>query len=95
MVFAFSVYKLTRHCEIASALSGALPRNDFVSKKEVQEVLVALRLALQALGYDSARGLLERVTKSFHRLLKRSNLLESEARMFKGLTRRIVQKLKD
>ena len=94
MVFAFSIFMATRDRQrnIACPLLLTEP---FASKKETEEVLVALKSALKALGYDSGRGLLERVKNSFHRLLKRNGILESEARMFKGLTRRIVQKLKD
>ncbi len=109
MVFAFSIFSARGGSppKADQPLAGAgifggktdypppLQRESFVSKKETEEVLVALKSALKALGYDSGRGLLERVKNSFHRLLKRNGLLESEARMFKGLTRRIVQKLKD
>lgn len=89
MVFVFSIF---------SAQGGKTdylppPQSEsFVSKKEMEEVLAALKNAFKALGYDSGRGLLERVAQSFHRLFKRSGLLESEGRMFKGLSRRIEQK---
>lgn len=93
MVCAFSVFK-TAPKTVLALPAAQTQREVLVSKKETAEVLAALKLALKALGYDSAHGLLERVNNSFHRLLKRSGLLESEARMFKGLTRRIVQNLK-
>ena len=95
MVFAFSIFKALSAKDGNPSSPAARFEESFASKKEMDQVLAALRLSLKALGYDSGRGLLDRVSHSFHRLLKRSGLLESEARMFKGLTRRIVQKLND
>ncbi len=102
MVFSFSILKTSLvdsssspHDFRRGSPAKALGDDILVSKKEMEEVLVALQSALKALGYDSGRGLIERVKNSFHRLLKRNGLLESEARMFKGLTRRIIQKAKN
>ena len=92
MVFAFSIFKISGQKNKKESLPEPPFREPFASKKEMEEVLAVLKKAFKSLGYDSGRGLLDRVTHSFHRLLKRNGLLESEGRMFKGLGRRIEQK---
>lgn len=67
----------------------------FVSKDETGEVLGRLKKALQTLGYEKAGSkarIVERIIATFHRMLKRSGLLECEAQMLRGLSRRIIQR---
>lgn len=66
----------------------------FVSKEEVRGVLDWFEKALQALKYEEAgeSKIADRIVLTFHRLLKRNGLLESEAQMFRGLSRRICEK---
>lgn len=66
----------------------------FVSKEEMLGVLDWFEKALRALKYEEAEKskITDRIVLVFHRLLKRSGLLESEAQMFRGLSRRICEK---
>ena len=65
----------------------------FVSKKEMNSVLERFREALSALNYEQeGRDVHERIVATLHRLLKRGGLLTSEARMLKGLSRRICER---
>ncbi len=69
---------------------------EFVSKETAAEVLGRLHKALLALGYErpgSKARIAERVKSTFHRMWKRGGLLQSEAQMFRGLSRRICQRL--
>ncbi len=66
----------------------------FVPKEEVLKVLSWFRKALQALEYEekSKSKIEDRIVQTFHRLLKRSGLLECEAQLLLGLSRRICEK---
>ena len=66
----------------------------FVPKEEVQKVLSWFRKALQALKYEEKgeSKIEERIILTFHRLLKRGGLLDCEAQLFLGLSRRICEK---
>lgn len=65
----------------------------YVSKEEMNSVLDRFREALSALNYEEeGRGVHERIVTTLHRLLKRGGLLTSEARMLKGLSRRICER---
>ncbi len=66
----------------------------FISKSEVAGVLDQLEATLLGLGYERGTGsrTVDRIRASWSRLLKRSGLLESEAQMLRGFTRRIREK---
>ena len=66
----------------------------FVSKSQLSGVLNQIEEALMVLGYEHGSGsrTVERIRATWHRLFKRSGLLESEAQMLRGLTRRIKEK---
>ncbi len=90
MVIAFSIARPDlREIETEDLISN---HQEMIPKKEVETVLAYLKKALVVLDYPRAKGLTERVLGCWHRLFKRSGLLESEAQMFKGLSRRIVEK---
>ena len=56
--------------------------------------LKKLEGAFRVLGYDREGNgdILPRVLRTFHALFKRSGLMPHEAQMFRGLTRRIMEK---
>lgn len=65
-----------------------------LNKKETKIVLEHLDAALKALGYRrGGNDLLPRILGTMTGLFKRSGLLEPEAQMFKGLSRRIREKV--
>ncbi len=66
---------------------------EFVPNEEVLEVLGRFRKALLTLGYEETgtTTIVDRITATFHRLLKRGGLLACEAQMLRGLSRRICQ----
>ena len=64
-----------------------------VSKQEIREVLDRIRISLRHLGYDQKRSDIPgRIIATFHGFFKRVGLVQSEANMLKGLTRRIIDK---
>lgn len=67
----------------------------FVTNEEVREILSVFKNALEALQYEEAgtSKIADKIVRTFHRLLKRGGLLESEAQMFRGLSRRICEKM--
>lgn len=67
----------------------------YVPKEEIQAVLDSFEKAVGVLGFDNKSRVVSRIRASLGRLFKRSALLESEAQMFKGLSRRICEKLED
>ena len=65
-------------------------------KKEIEEVMERFEKALRVLEYEvEENGIIERIMKTFHRLLKRNGLLQSEAQMLRGLSRRICDKVNE
>ncbi len=89
MIFLFSLSELRgkRKNDTGEALGIA-------SKKEIADLLSRWKKALIALDYEREGGdVIERIVATFHRLIKRNGLLVSEAQMFKGLSRRIQEKL--
>ncbi len=88
MIFAFTLFADTAQAKVV--FETKLP---YVSQKEIQDVLKCLRPALIALNYEQeGRGVTERILATLHRLFKRSGVIQSEAQMFKGFSRRIVEK---
>jgi TrmH family RNA methyltransferase len=66
----------------------------YVSKKVTQDVLRRLGKALRVLGYErEGAGVLQRILVTFHGLLKRNGLLQSEAQMLRGISRRIGERI--
>ena len=64
-----------------------------VDKKETRDVLERLRKALGCLDYRrEGPRVIDRIVATFHGLIKRSGLVQSEAQMLKGLSRRICEK---
>lgn len=66
---------------------------EFIQKAETMEILDKIERALEVLDYSGQGDKVVRIRACFHRLFKRSGLLESEAQMFRGLTRRIREKI--
>lgn len=65
-------------------------RNRFLTKKEIADTLAHFEKALKVLGYrKGGADLLPRILRTFRGLLHRGGLLEPEAQMIKGLSRRI------
>lgn len=71
---------------------GKRSYDDFrhVSKKEFESVMKKFNEAVKALEYKPL--IAERIDVTFRDLIKRSGLLESEGRMIKGLSRRILER---
>lgn len=87
MIVAFSIFT---HRRLPQEISRGLL---YVSKEEMNSVLDRFREALSALNYESeGRDVHERIVATLHRLFKRGGLLTSEARMLKGLSRRICER---
>ncbi len=65
-----------------------------LNKKEIEITIGHFEEALKVLGYKSGGAdLLPRILKTFRGLIKRSGLLEAEAQMVKGLSRKIREKM--
>jgi TrmH family RNA methyltransferase len=65
-----------------------------LNKKEIEITIAHFETALKALGYKKGGAdLLPRILKTLRGLLKRAGLLEPEAQMIKGLSRKICQKV--
>jgi TrmH family RNA methyltransferase len=65
-----------------------------LNKKEIEVAIAHFEEALKILGYKSGGAdLLPRILKTFRGLIKRSGLLEAEAQMIKGLSRKIREKV--
>ncbi len=66
----------------------------FLTQKEILATMRHFEKALWALGYrKGGADLLPRILQTLRGLLKRSGLLEPEAQMIKGLSRRIKEKV--
>lgn len=64
-----------------------------VEKHEIEDVMKALHNAFLCLDYESDGGsVLERIDETFHAFIKRAGLLRHEAKMLKGLSRRIKER---
>ncbi|MBU9888263.1 MAG: RNA methyltransferase [Candidatus Omnitrophica bacterium] len=69
-------------------------REPFLDKRGTGLVLKHFQTALKALGYRrGGSDLLPRILRTMDGLFKRGGLLEAEAQMFKGLSRRIREKV--
>lgn len=85
MLFAFS---WSRSAKETVSYERAL------NKKEVEITIAHFEQALKALGYKrGGSDLLPRILKTLRGLIKRNGLLEPEAQMIKGLSRRIRERV--
>jgi tRNA/rRNA methyltransferase len=67
----------------------------WVPKQGIMDVLDRIKVALQVLEYrEEGNDVIERILSTFHGLFKRNGLLEHEAQMFRGLSRRISERCK-
>ena len=65
-----------------------------LNKKEIEAAIAHFEEALKVLGYKKGGAdLLPRILKTLRGLIKRAGLLEPEAQMIKGLSRRIREKV--
>ncbi len=65
-----------------------------LNKKEIEVAIAHFEKALKALGYKKGGAdLLPRILRTLRGLIKRSGLLEPEAQMIKGLSRKIQEKI--
>ncbi|MFA5167127.1 MAG: RNA methyltransferase [Candidatus Omnitrophota bacterium] len=65
-----------------------------LNKKEIETTIAHFEKALKVLGYKKGGAdLLPRILRTLRGLIKRSGLLEPEAQMIKGLSRRIREKM--
>jgi len=91
MILAFSLYQKNKSASTPSSVRGL----SFVPQEVIQDVLMRWNKALWALSYDEEGGkeVIERILATFHGILKRSSLVESESKMLKGIARRICEHL--
>ncbi len=69
------------------------PHSRALNKKEIEVTIAHFEKALKALGYKKGGAdLLPRILRTFRGFIKRSGLLEPEAQMIKGLSRKIREK---
>lgn len=64
----------------------------FLNQEEILKTLDVFEKSLLSLGYGTEANKYLRIRQCLHRMMKRSGLLESEAQMFKGLSRRICER---
>ena len=80
-------------CEDPSAKEAAVHAR-VLDKKEIEVTIEHFEKALKALGYKKGGAdLLPRILRTLRGLIKRSGLLEPEAQMIKGLSRKIREKM--
>jgi len=80
-----------RNSEAGSGVS-----QDYLDKAALFELLDRLEAVLNALEYQTrGGGLIARIRNTFYGLSKRNGLLVSEAQMFRGIFRRILESLAD
>ena len=72
----------------------SLPRERALNKQEIEGTIAHFEEALKVLGYRvGGADLLPRILRTFRGLIKRGGLLEPEAQMIKGLSRKIREKI--
>jgi tRNA/rRNA methyltransferase len=87
MVMLFALYWDRR-------LEKAVSHERALNKKEIEGAIAHFEEALKALGYKKGGAdLLPRILRTFRGLIKRGGLLEPEAQMIKGLSRKIREKI--
>lgn len=90
MVMLFAISWERPHLRaVAPVTSGRI-----LNKKEIHVTIAHFSEALKVLGYKKGGAdLLPRILKTLQGLIKRAGLLEAEAQMIKGLSRRIREKV--
>ncbi|MDD5217800.1 MAG: TrmH family RNA methyltransferase [Candidatus Omnitrophica bacterium] len=102
MIMCFSLFDRSVRSLSAIPRRGSFKRKEhagdsgnklmFLPQKEVWITIERFRSALDMLGYGSEnREVRERICSTLKRLFKRNGLIESEAQMFKGISRRICE----
>ena len=72
----------------------AIPHERALNKREIEITIAHFEAALKVLGYQRGRAdLLLRILQTLRGLIKRAGLLEPEAQMIKGLSRKIREKV--
>jgi len=72
----------------------AIPSARVLNKKEIEVTIAHFEEALKVLGYrKGGADLLPRILRTLRGLIKRGGLLEPEAQMIKGLSRKIREKI--
>ena len=75
--------------------SSAILSERTLNKRQIETTIGHFEEALKTLGYrKGGADLLPRILKTFRGLIKRSGLLEAEAQMIKGLSRKIREKVR-
>jgi tRNA/rRNA methyltransferase len=88
MLFALSRESSNRHA------ATSVPDGRALNRKEIEIAITHFEEALRALDYKKGgANLLPRILKTMRGLIKRAGLLEPEAQMIKGLSRRIREKV--
>ena len=73
---------------------GSIVSERALNKKEIEATVAHFEGALKTLGYRAGgANLLPRILQTLRGLIKRAGLLEPEAQMIKGLSRRIREKI--
>lgn len=92
MIVSFELF-WRMSCEISGGTYNTKRQTAQVSKEEIHDILERLRLSLKHLGYERKRSdIPARIIATFYGMFKRAGLIQSEANMLKGLTRRICEK---
>lgn len=92
MITAFSLFARSEKLQDRESVRGYESKFVYVSQSEVRIVLEKFRKALETLDYTrEGSKVIDRIVVTFHGLLKRSALTQSEAQMLKGFTRRISE----
>ena len=74
--------------------SRAVPHERALNKQEIETTIAHFEEALKVLGYKKGGAdLLPRILRTLRGLIKRGGLLEPEAQMIKGLSRKIREKI--
>jgi tRNA/rRNA methyltransferase len=88
-----SIPKRGRIRALNSNKKNTIGEYQYLSKAEMEGVLDSFESALSALEYEKkGNQVLTRIRRTFQGLLKRSGLMESEAQMIRGLSRRICER---
>lgn len=75
-------------------VTKTVPQARTLNKKETEVTIAYFEKALKVLGYKKGGAdLLPRILRTFRGLIKRGGLLEPEAQMIKGLSRKIREKI--
>ena len=89
-----TLFALFWECPNHRGAKEAIPQERALNKKEIEVTIAHFKEALKALGYKKGGAdLLPRILRTLRGLIKRGGLLEPEAQMIKGLSRKIREKI--